>query len=64
MQKIFSRIHAFPQLSLLGSPGMDPLNPPHFLWANKGSGCTSRKDTPSCCSPHMGHKLGTERPQQ
>lgn len=51
MQKIFSRIHAFPQLSLLGSPGMDPLNSLHFLWANKGSGCTSRKDTPSCCPP-------------
>lgn len=30
MQKIFSRIHAIPQLSSLGSPGIDPLSPPAF----------------------------------
>lgn len=65
MQKIFSRIHAIPQLSSLGSPGIDPLSPPAFPMSKCRYWLHPQEGHPELLPPpHMGHKPGMGRAQK
>lgn len=58
MQKIFSRIHAIPQLSSLGSPGIDPLSPPAFPMSKCRYWLHPQEGHPELLPPPYGSQTG------